>query len=66
MTGVQLICEGTGPLVFAQLIHLFWLLFGLPGLAYAVGGVVVAYELGAVYWLPPTLPQAESREEVHD
>lgn len=66
MTGVQLICEGTGPLVFAQLIHMFWLLFGLPGLAYALGLVVVACELCAVYWLPPTLSRGESREEVDD
>lgn len=52
LMGVQLLCEGTGPLLFAQLIHLLWVSGDSPGHAYAFGVSVVLIELLAVWRLP--------------
>lgn len=52
MSGVQIVSEGTGPLIFAQLIHMFWAGLGKPGWAYSVGCSLIAIEVAAVLALP--------------
>jgi hypothetical protein len=52
MTGVQLISEGLGPLLFAGLIHVLWTAGLNPGLAYGLGTLVAALGSVAVFALP--------------